>query len=135
MKTFEQFLSEAGAYGMDRRANQTFFATGGAASAHKPGRLVTQRAEAEREEQNKERERKGLPQGTTASFAKRDIQRQTEAEQAAQTAEQQKKDQMVKAAELLAAQKQNPEYQAKLKKAEQARKRSAQRAARKAQNS
>ena len=136
MKTFEQFLNEAGAYGMDRRVNQTFFATGGAASAHKPGRLVTQRAEDQRAEQNKEREQKGLPSGTTISDSEKSkLKAQVEAKKSVQHTEQKPKTRLEKAAEILAARKQDPEFQAQQKKAEQARNRSAQRAARKAQNS
>ena len=136
MKTFDQFLTEAGAHSMDRNVNRKFLAAGGAASAHKPGRLVTQQDEAQRAKQNKEREQKGLPSGTSISDSeKAKLKAQVEAKKSAQPAEQKPKTPLEKAAEILAARRQDPEFQAQHKKAEQARRRSAQRAARKAQNS
>lgn len=57
------------------------------------------------------------------------VEAQKAAEQPAKTAEQEKQSQLSKAAELLAARRQDPEFQAQREKAEKARARSARRAA------
>jgi hypothetical protein len=126
MKTFEQFFGEAHASQRDIKGSERFLS-----GAH--GTINVSSTRRSKEEKDRAQRLSNLPAGTgtSALAAQRDIQRQREA----QTTEQERKDKLTKAAEILAARQQDPEQKAKREKAEKARARSAQRAARKAQNS
>jgi hypothetical protein len=130
MKTFEQFFGEAHASQRDIKGSERFLS-----GAH--GTINVSSTRRSKEEKDRAQRLSNLPAGTgtSASAAQRDIQRQREAQQTVQTTEQERKDKLTKAAEILAARKQDPEQKAKREKAEKARARSAQRATRKAQNS
>lgn len=145
MKTFEQFLSEAGAPSREETAIRRFFERGGRGTS-KQGRIAKENEQNAREAADAERAARGLPSGTSATRPQQEIarqlaaqkaQQQREAEQrlAAQKAEREKQNTLSQAAQRLAAQRasETPEEKAARIKREKAIAKSARRAARTAQ--
>jgi len=130
MKTFEQFFGEAHASQRDIKGSERFLR-----GAH--GTINVSSTRRSKEEKDRAQRLSNLPAGTgtTASATQLDIQRQREAQRASQTTELDKKAKLAKAAEILAAQRQDPTQKEKREKAEKARARSEQLAARRVQNS
>lgn len=136
MKTFEQFLSEAGAPSQERTGISNFFARGGRGTS-KQGRLAREREEAITIANAKKREAEGLPPGSSGEQKRQEIARQMaaqkaeqEAEQKKKDAEQKKKDALAQAAELLS--QRSPEEIAIAEKRKKAIERSKKRAEKKA---
>lgn len=138
MKTFEQFLTEAGA-GQGRKVG-TKYAQGPANIPQGRSTRQTRKDEAER---TKRLENLPAGTGTSSSLVQQDVQRQLAAQkaeeaakraakEAAERAQEENKSQLAKASEALAAQKQDPAYKEQQNKLAKARERSARRAAKKA---
>jgi len=122
MKTFEQFLTEAGA-GQGRKVRVR--------DASSPTNIPQGMSARERRkiQQQMASQQRG---GTSPDEARRHLQAQLAAQKAATRAQEENKSQLAKASEALAAQKQDPAYKEQQNKLAKARERSARRAAKKA---
>jgi hypothetical protein len=130
MKTFEQFLSEAHASQRDIAGSKRFLN-----GPHGTINISSTRRKRENTERNQRLSNLPAGTGTAASAGRRDIESQMAAQQATINAEKEKQKKLALAAQILAAQRENPEEEAKRKKAQRARERSARRAAKKAKDS
>ena len=138
MKTFEQFLTEAGA-GQGRKVG-TKYAQG---PANIPQGRSTRQTRKDEVERTKRLENLPAGTGTSGSESRRNVEiqlaaqkaekdAQQAAEKAAERAKQESQAKLAGAAEALAAQKQDPAYIEQQNKLAKARERSAKRAAKKA---